>query len=493
MMKRDKTAHGGLRKLRRRGLYWAAIAAAALVLIALNAAATLAARRFSFLRPDLTKSGIFRPDPAVLQSLRELEKDITVFVLAREETFTETSVYNAQANEIIREFERSAPAVSVVYVDYVRDPSFASRYPDLVMKHGDLVVRCGEKYTLVKTEELFNYAPGASGALSIVSSRAEEAIYTAIRGVSSGRPVRVEIVSGHGEYTMTDFFALLEKNNYELSTLNLATSDPGPGTDLLLLIAPKSDLSEAELDKIDRFLIAGGEYGKTLLYSADPGQGPLPALGAFLREWGAAVEDGAVFETDEKRVYNYHPFYAVADYAEEAYAGPLVETGKPMLMPVARPLRAVFEYRGNYSARSLLTFAASTGVRPSSAAADFTAAGALVRGPLPAMLLCAWSLRDRESGKIAASSHLVVSGSTAMMDGFAVNDPSFANAEYLVKLLNKLSAREEPLAFRPRTLAGGSLNLSKNAVNTLGAFLIFVVPLLILAAGLVIWIRRIRS
>ncbi|MDR2553081.1 MAG: GldG family protein [Treponema sp.] len=492
-MKRDKTVHGGIRKLRRRGLSWAAIAAAALVLIALNTAATLAARRFSFLRPDLTKSRIFRPDPAVLQSLKKLEKDVTVYVLAREETFTETSVYNAQANELIREFERNVPALSVVYVDYVRDPSFASRYPDLVMKHGDLLVECGEKYVLVKTEELFNYAPGASGALAIASSRVEEAIHSAIRSVSSGRPLQVELVSGHGEYTMTDFFVLLGKNNYELSTLNLATSDPAPGTDMLFVIAPKSDLSEAELEKIDRFLIAGETYGKTLLYSADPGQGPLPALETFLREWGAAVEDGAVFETDEKRVYNYHPFYAVADYAEETYAGPLAETGRPMLMPVARPLEAVFEYRGNYSARPLLSFAASTGVRPSSAPADFTAASALVRGPLPAMLLCAYSLRDRGSGKIAAASYLVVSGSTAMMDGFAVNDPSFANAEYLVKLLNKLSAREEPLAFRSRTLAGGGLNLSKNTVNTLGAFLIFVIPLLVLASGLAVWIRRIRS
>ncbi|MDR2742544.1 MAG: hypothetical protein LBB98_10375 [Treponema sp.] len=58
----------------------------------------------------------------------------------------------------------------------MKNPAFASSYSGLVMKHGDVIVALagetgGEKNSLVKTEELFNYARGRQGEFSIVSSR----------------------------------------------------------------------------------------------------------------------------------------------------------------------------------------------------------------------------------------------------------------------------------------------------------------------------------
>lgn len=483
----------GKGKFGKQGLFVFTVSAAFLILFLLNLCVTALAREYPFLSFDLTKSGLFALSPQTTENIRALRKPVTIFVLARESDFAKVSSYNAQANEIIKQYEKNSGSISLVYVDYVKDPAFAASYPGVIMKHGDILVSCEGNYTLVKTEELFNYAVSAGGSLSILSSKAEEAVYTAILKVSSDKQIEAVVSAGHGEYTMGDFSELLRKNNYRISARNLVTGDIDPSTDIVLIIAPKSDFGEGELEKLDRYLANGGKYGKTILYCADAEQPPLEALSVFLREWGVLAGDGAVFETDENRVYNYHPFYAVADYAEDNYSELLRGMAKPMLMPVSRPLETIFEYRNNYSTKVLLSFAASAGVRPSGASADFTADDAVRRGPIPALVLCAYSLADRRTGKTAAASYLLVSGSAGMLDGYSVNNPSFSNGEYLVNLLNSLTNRTDVIAFQPKSFTGSPLNLPRAKVNALGLACIALVPLLLLAAGLAVWIRRRRA
>lgn len=476
---------------------FAPVIACAAFLVLLNLACSLLARNLSFFSVDLTANKLFKLSADTVDFLKALDKDLTMYVLAKEETFADTGPYNAQANQVFRQFERNSPGISLVYVDYVKNPSFAAAYPDLVMKHGDILIECsgstaGDRRVLVKTEELFNYT-GRQENLSIASSRAEEAIYTAILSVTSDRPVRAAVVSGHGEYAIDAFTAILAKNNYEISRVNLVRGAIDPAFDLAMIIAPRDDLSEEELGILDDFLYNGGGYGKTLFYCSGAEQPELANMAVFLREWGVAVEDGVVFETSEYRVYNYQPFYAIADYAEDEFSSLLRTTARPMLVPVSRPLAAVFGYRNNNSARVLLEFAASTGVRPSNAPPDFTANDALVRGPLPALVLCRYTITDRATGKASAVSSVLVSGSAMMLDSFAVDNPMFSNTEYLLNVLNRLCGRQDIIPLRPKSFTGAGLNLPRLTVNIIGLIFIAVIPLLILAAGIAVWLKRKHS
>jgi hypothetical protein len=474
----------------------ASIVICALFFFLVNLVFYLFAQRYSSFNIDLTRNSLFKISPETAAFLKQLDRKVNLFVLAREETFADTSPYNAQANQVFRQFERSSPAVSLEYVDYVRNPSFSAAWPDLVMKHGDILVLGEEsagkraKHVLVKTEELFNYTGSQQGNLSIASSRAEEALYTAILSVTSERPLRAALISGHGEYNIDAFTGILEKNNYEISHINLMGGAIDPLVDIVIIAAPQDDFGEGELRILDNFLINSGNYGKTLFYCAAAEQPPLKNIAVFLREWGIAVGDGAVFETNERRVYNYQPFYAAADYAEEEFASLLRIDSKPMLVPLCRPLAAVFDYRNNYSVKILLEFAASAGVRPPDAPPGFTAEDALQRGPVPALALCRYSLINRSTGKADTLSNVLVSGSAAMLDSFAVENPTFSNTEYLLNVLNRLANRAGTIPLSPKSFTGAGLNLSKFAVNITGLVFIAVIPLLILTAGLAVWIGR---
>lgn len=474
---------------------FAALALAGLLIaVLLNIAFGVLADRCS-LAIDLTRGDVFGLSDETVSYIKSLKQPVSIQVLATEKRFADNSAYNAQANEIMRQFARCSDMVSLSYVDYVANPTFAARHPDLSMKHGDILVSSGERERLVKTEELFNYTYGANGEIAIQSSRAEEAILSAVLSLTSDKIPGAAVIIGHGEHISKPFLRLLTDNNYTVTEAKLLTGGIPEGTKAAMLFAPASDLSPEEIEMLDAFLKNGGKYGKTLFYCAAPQQPPLPNLESFLAEWGVAVGDGLVFETDEKRVYIAkdapQPFYAVADYANEKYASMMASTDIPMLVPVSRPLELLFSRQEHYYTETLLEFGASSGVRPSDAEEGFTADDAVRRGPMPALALCSRRVYDTQNaGVVKASSQVLVSGSVEMLDNYAVGNPSFANAQYIIHVLNSLCERSDPIVVTPKSLAGSAPNFTQAEADRLGVLFALVIPAVVLASGLAVWLFR---
>ena len=473
-----------------KSIYALMMALAVVAVLLLNMVATALSDRYP-LKIDLTANKLFVLEPATREAISNISTPVKIQVLATEERFASTSAYNAQANEMMRQFAQLSDSITLEYIDYVKNPTFAASYPDLTLKHGDILVSGGGRYKLVKTEELFQYTQTMTGQLAIAASQAEQAILTAILYVISEDLPVVAVVTGHNESDVSYFTTLLGQNNFEVQAVQLATQDIPAEVDILLLAAPKTDLTSGELQKLDRFLRNDGSYQKVLFYCADAEQPPLPSLEAFLAEWGVIPTDGAVFETNENRVYNYHPFYAVADYVNPDYAAMLRSTQVPFLAPISRPLKILFEYQDGYSTDLLLQFGASAGVRPSDAGEGFTADDATQRGPIPALVRCDYTLRQSgNAAAVAARSTLLVSGSAEMLQGYAVGSPAFSNAQYLLNLLNDLLKREAPLTVAPKTMAGTALNLTQQQADNLGTLFILMIPAVTLAFGLAVWLMR---
>lgn len=473
-----------------RSLYTALMAAALAVVVVLNILCGALADRYP-LSLDLTSTKVFELEAATADYIAGLDQPVKISVLATEERFADTSIYNAQANEIMRQFAMRSGAIELEYVDYVSDPAFAARYPDLSLKHGDIVVTSGDRVRQVRTEELFQYSYTSSGQLAIAASRAEEAILSAVLYVSSGDVPRAAVVTGHGEAQIDAFEAVLSANNYEVSHVNLLTGQLDAGTALVLLAAPSSDLSEREIALLSGFLENGGAYGKLLFYCASPQQGPTPNLDAFLAEWGVAVDDGLVFETDPGRVYSTQPFYAVADYVKEEYAALVRNGDAPMLVPVSRPMRVLFAQQESYSTETLLQFGQSSGVRPADASESFTADDAERRGPIPALVLSSRKVLDPgNAGRVLAQSCVLSSGSAELLADYAVGTPAFANSQYLLGVLNSLCSHADAPVIAPSQLVGSALNITQRQADVMGWFFILAVPAAVLGLGIAVWLAR---
>jgi ABC-2 type transport system permease protein len=437
---------------------------------------------------DLTANAAYEVGPETKSLLGSLDRDIEIFVLTRPDSYGVNS-YFLQMQHIMELYPKLSPRVTLKYIDFAYDPTFASRYPDLTLEQGDILVVRGDRIKQLHFAQMFNYYQTQDGNYALASSRAEEALTSAFLYVMNDDQIDVAVLTGNSVADMNPFTTLLTDNNYVVTGVNIATDPLDDRYDVALLLAPQVDLSEDALKKLGDFLYNNGKYGKMLVYTADATQQPMPNINTFLSEWGVSVGDGAVFETSETRTYQSQPFYPVVDYVSEKYRDMLKDSSMPVLMPVSRPIAQLFEVKGDVSTEVLLSFGATTAVLPPDAGQDFTPDKATQRGPLPAMVLSSKNVYDA-SGAPAGKSAVLVASSTQMLDSFCIQNTSLANNSYMLNMFNDIFQRTDAVNIEPKSLAGKTLAITTADAGTIGFILAGVLPLLILASGIAIWLVR---
>jgi len=151
-------------------------------------------------------------------------------------------------------------------------------------------------------------------------------------------------------------------------------------------------------------------------------------------------------------------------------------------------MELLFTARDGYYVESLLYFSETSGVRPADAGDDFNADNATVRGPMPALVISGFFPSSQDGAE--RQSNVVVSSSTAMLDGIALQNSSLNNAEFLLNLFNDLLGREELINIHPKSLEGRTLGITSAQASALGVILVGIIPLAILITGIAVWLIR---
>jgi len=456
---------------------------AAIVLI--NGITLRLSERFN-LHFDLTAGALYEIGSDTKALLASLDTPVSIYVLSDERVFSGDR-YLTQVKRIIDQFPHFSGNISLEYIDYASNPTFAVNYPDFSLSQGDLIVQSGDRVRHLPGVNLFYFTAMPDGRLAIVSSRAEEALTSAIASIIGGESVKIALLTGNGTSGGSLFASLLVDNNYEVHTVGLTTPISNE-YDAAMLFSPTIDLSEDVIRNLEGFLYNGGQYGKLLFYTAGATQGTLPNLEMFLSEWGISPSDGAVFETTPERTYQFQPFYPTVEYEPGKFTDMLRDPFMPFLMPLAKPVELLFSARDGYFVETLLFFSETSGVRPSQAGDDFNADQTTRRGPMPALVTSGYFARS--SGDAELHSTIVVSSSTAMLDSIALQNSSLNNAEYLLNLFSELLGREDIINIQPKSLAGRTLGITSAEASTLGVILVGIIPLAILLAGLTVWLVR---
>ena len=435
---------------------------------------------------DLTAGALYEIGSDTKAFLASLDVPVQIYVLSDEGGFSGDR-YLIQAKRIIDQYPRFSGNITLEYVDYATNPLFAVNYPELALAHGDIIVQGTESYRHIPGVNLFNFSMQHDGGLSIISSRAEEALTSAIVNVIGGEMPKIALLTGNGTSGASLFASLLVDNNFEVLPVSLANAELSE-FDAALLSLPTIDLSESAIRSIEAFLYNDGLYGKTLLYTAGAAQGALPNLDMFLSEWGVRFSDGAVFETSAERTYQFQPYYPTVSYADGRYFDMLRDRSMPFLMPLARPMELLFTVGDGYFVETLLYFSDTSGVRPADAGEDFTAEHATIRGPLPALVVSGFHAAAPDGTQ--QRSTIIVSSSTGIFETIALQNTSLNNAEFLLNLLGDLIDRDDIINIHPTSLEGRTLGITSSQASTLGVILVGIIPLAILLTGVAVWLVR---
>ncbi|NLF27564.1 MAG: GldG family protein, partial [Clostridiales bacterium] len=349
-----------------RGKKWwfaAEIALVLLLAVAVNVVAVRLSARFP-LSLDLTADNRYALSGETRALLGSLDRDVDICVLAAEDSYA-TSTYTEYAAELLKQYPKYG-RVSVIYVDFARDPTFAARYPELELPENGLLISSEGRAEVLETADLFEYSYTAANEMQ-VTSVAEAKLAGTIASVASDSRMKALVLTGNGAQPVEGLQELLKANNFDVREAPLAMGAFDLDADVAILAAPTSDLTGEQVASIEAFLEGGGEYGKSLFYAADVTQPALPNLEALLREWGVAVDDGAVFETSPERTYQSQPFFATVRMVGGALAEEFAGEPAPVIAPMARPLTVRFRFQEGYTTEALLQFSETSGVRPSDA------------------------------------------------------------------------------------------------------------------------------
>ncbi len=452
---------------------------------------------------DLTDNNRFQLGEESIQYVQGLDEDITITVCMNENEFatTDSSGYYYQANEIIKQYAQYSSHITVRYVDLMEDPGFSANYADYSLSEADIIVESAQRIRVVDPSELVVAEYNDDYTSYEYFSDAEQVMTSAISYVAANELTNCAVITGHSETESAGLTTILDDNNYQMTSVDLASTDLDSSYDLVVICAPMVDYTDAELEKIDAFLTNGGEFGKTLLYvanfqqvSVDETTGAVssitPNLDAYLAEWGIEVSlDGMMYETDNTNAYNNN-YVMGMNIVDEEHTAELRDATLPFIGMYARPVNPLFESQDNITTSVLVESTSTTTLVPYSEAED---AAAYLESHIGTYNAAVLSQKTRYEGLTPYSSNVIVLGSDGLLAETAISDARYNNNEYMVNLINDLTGQEGGINISAVSFTSETFNASNAAaITTLIVFMI-VIPLAALGGGFTFWLMRRRK
>lgn len=430
------------------------------------------------LRVDLTANDRYAISKESISWLKDLDEDVKITVLVSEQDMSTGSYYIVQAYQNLLEYEKNSDRITLEFVDITENPTFVSKYPDLELSAYDIIVESKDNEEVLSFQDLYDYDSTGS---QITASRVEQKVTGAIISVTTEEKSRVTVLKGYGDTDPTDLSTLLQGSQYEVTESSILTEEIDSQADAAILFAPQNDLEEDSIKKISSWLNNDGKQGRNLFVFLDPNAGTLPNLEAFLKEWGLTAEEGYAFEAGSNLYYK-QIYYPIARYENEEFSSGM--TGNDItIMALCRPVDVLFEEKDGYETSVLLDFSETSG-KVTLDAEKVTED--MITGGVKGMVMSTHKLY----GSDVTSSNVVVSGSSLAFTGTLVSGTTFANGNYILGVFDQLAGSESNLNIPAKELTSAVHTMTKSRTVTYSWIFMAGLPVIILVAGIIMWLRR---
>lgn len=457
--------------------------------VLLNIVCNLLTNRFPALSVDFTKSSVFALQAQSKEYVKNLNKDVNIYILQEEATFESYDDYYVQANKLIRQLDQESDQINLHYIDLTSNPTFTAKYSDVDWSKSHLIlVESGDDYRAVDAEDLFEYDQESyyySGTYEIKSQHIEQAVITAILNVTTEEKVKVTVLTGQGEEDCTPFTTLLSNNAFEVEEVSLLNAKISEDSQFVIIFAPATDIDDDVYNTLSDWLYNNGQYGHTLVYLPNDqvAQTEFTNLNNLVGDWGMEIVDGYAYETDLNHMTNSQTpnLISAFDYDSQEYTKNLKNPSIPVVLFYTLPVTII----DSSNVVSLLASSESAVVLPRDADEDWDE-GDQTHQKLTGAAL---STKTSEEG---ASSHLLLIGSYDAWSNGALSTHSFNNAQYFINLFNTLAERDEiGITIEGKPLDNNELSITSQGYTIfLSVLFRYVLPVIILIIGFVVWIRR---
>lgn len=431
------------------------------------------------LKIDITESKQYEITAQTKEVIKTLEKDsnvkeIKLQVLASKDTI-EANL--PEIAEYIEKYRNLSSKIKVEYVDVYTNQTLLNEYKakgeNLTV--GDMIVSIGERYKVISLSTVYSESFDLSDSTNYTFNL-EAKLTNAIVTVSGlMQEAKVYFLEGHGEQVLQTLPSILDIQDYSTDTVNIANSDIPEDAQFVICAAPTADFTAEECERIDKFLENGGNF-LAVFYPTTKTEETLPKLKSYMQEWGITVNNDVVLELDENNMYQT-PLYIYPQFAENDIVKNIAQQKLAMLVPQAVSLDIAEKNPQRATVSKLL----STTDQGLSKANKEELSTSVEEGDSKGTHVLA-AIAERES----SNSRVMVLGSVHMLEtGLEGNSMFMQNA------VTWLTDNTSDFKISPKVISIGRITkLTQTSFNVLHILFVYVIPLIILTIGLVIWNRR---
>lgn len=430
---------------------------------------------------DLTADSRYSLTDETKELIKSIDQNITIYYLV--ESGNEIDEFD----RIVKNYDNINSKITVKYKDPVQYPKFASQYvEDEIGTQSFLVVNedtNAAKY--IAYEDLLDYEINyTTYQYDVTGLKVEAQIDAAIVAVTNEDLPTVYTLTGHGETSVSSYLSeLLKDNNITATEFSSLTAQSVPeDCDVLLINMPQYDLTEEEAALIKDYLVQGGDA----IFLVDYVTYTLPNVVSLLNYYGVDVVEGFVVEGDSQyTMSSRYPTLLVPKISSHEFVKNIKDK-KYIIVPLGSGLTIRNDIRETVETDTILktSDSAYSKININSTVAEKEEND--ISGPFILGVEAREAVGEEET-RVA-----VYTGKAFLEDQY-LQTASFGNADLIINTINEMSDQENSLSIRFTSLDESMVSMNTAQKNKIGLVVVVILPLLFLATGITVVVRRRRK
>lgn len=425
---------------------------------------------------DVTSQKLYSLTETSEELARNLTEDVTIYILQSEESQDTT------LKQTLDRYMDLSGHIHVEYKDPVVYPNFYKDYTDGNIGMNSLIVVSDKRFKVINYNDIYETEMDYSTYSSNVTGYdGEGQITSALAYVTSDDMPVLYTLEGQDELSLSTAFQNgLAKQNAALQSINLLTQESVPeDAQGMLILAPTSDISADDAEKLIAYLDKGGKILMTTSYMEDFAA-DMPNLQKVLDYFGLSIENGLVMEGDTSMYYQ-QPTYLLPEVAYDTLTN-RVAGQKYIFMPYAQGIRA--EEKEDVSVTSLLTTSASSYAKTNmNQAQTYEKEDGDVQGPFDVGVHAEKTLEEGTAQlTLFASENLFTDSANTMV--------ADANLTLFTNTVASMSDNEISVSVPVKSYESSIITVNDSTAFSLGSLFMLILPLGLLIAGIFVWMGR---
>ena len=430
------------------------------------------------IRIDTTAQGLYTLSAQTKTVLQELSEDLDVYLI------TEPGKEEDYTVNLLERYADLSGHIHVRHVNPLTNPLFASAYSDKTVENNSIIVASPQRSKVIPNADMYSYGFDYDYYTNATLFNGESLLTNAIRYVTDPEIPVVYLLAGHGESSLPDPLRdSITTENVDLRELDLLTEKEVPeDARAVILLSPQTDLSASEKEALLRFSDRGGGLILVSGYTAED----RPNLYALTAAFGMEPQKGILIEGDERHSISGYVYYLLPDIAEHEITEPIRSAGASILTPVAMGI-AENEHRSSLALRPLLRTSEKAYLKTDP---DNTSTYEREAGDIEGSFPVAMTAEETFNG---ATLRMVWFATDRMFTEQADTVVSGANTDLFVNALSWSMNRSSDITVRSKSTMMPYLTVSTSFRKGMTALAAVALPLLFVAAGILVTIRRRRA